>query len=83
MLFRKMENLRPFERIAFESGLVLSAVEREALEKIDFSEVEVRAIFAWEWKKEELRREAFERKNDNRILKAKRDDLDSKLDKLY
>lgn len=43
----------------------------------------MRAIFAWEWKKEELRREAFERKNDNRILKAKRDDLDSKLDKLY
>lgn len=34
MLFRKMEKLRPFERIAFESGLVLSAVEREVLEKL-------------------------------------------------
>lgn len=79
MLFRNMNKVSAFEKMAFNAGLILSAVEREALEVLGFNENELNAVFVWEWKKEELRREAFERKNDNRILKAKRDDLD----KLY
>jgi hypothetical protein len=83
MLFRKMERVKAFERIAFEAGVILSAVEREVMEKIDFSDVEVRAILAWELKKEELRREAYDRKDENRRLKKVRESLDKKLDKLY
>ena len=83
MLFRKMEYVKQFEKIAFELGVILSATERDVFEKCDFSDTEVRGILLWEFEKENKRKENYKRRVENDISRGKRETLDEKLDKLY